>query len=95
MRNLDEGFKVPTDLLSADMKLLRFRPSKPGFNLFNNHRFDEHFDLETPQQVPLPRRRVLNLLIHSLVLVEVLGAAETYDAFMVTSDLERDRACCR
>jgi hypothetical protein len=91
MRKLDEGLKVSTDLLSANMKLLRFPPSEPGFNLFNNHRFDEHFDLGSPQQVLLPRRRVLNLLIHSLVLVEVLGGAETYDAFMVTSDLERDR----
>lgn len=91
MRKLGEGLKVSTDLLSADMKLLRFPPSEPGFNLFNNHRFGEHFDLESPLQVSLLRRRVLNLLVHSLVFAEVLGDAETYDAFMVTSDYERDR----
>ncbi|MEN5084025.1 hypothetical protein ABE438_16210 [Bosea sp. TWI1241] len=91
IRKMDEGLKVSTDLLSAEMGILRFPPTQAGFNLFNNHRFDEHFDLKAAQQVALPRRRVLNLLVHSLVFVEVLGDTETYDAFMVTSDHERDR----
>lgn len=91
MRKLDEGLKVSTDLLTTEMGVLRFPPTQAGFNLFNNHRFDEHFDLKAAQRVALPRRRVLNLLVHSLVFVEVLGDTETYDAFMVTSDHERDR----
>ncbi|PZU88388.1 MAG: hypothetical protein DI527_17585 [Chelatococcus sp.] len=89
MRKLDEGLKLSTDLLTADMTVLRFPPTQDGFTLRNNHRFDEHFDLENPQRVSLPRRRVLNLLVHSLVFVEVLNDIETYDAFMVTSDYER------
>ncbi|MBN9439896.1 hypothetical protein [Bosea sp. (in: a-proteobacteria)] len=91
MRKLDEALKVSTDLLASEMMVLRFPPTRAGFNLFNNHRFDEHFDLDAPENVALPRRRVLNLLVHSLVFVEVLGAAETCDAFMVTSDQERER----
>lgn len=69
MRKMDEGLKVSTDLLTAEMEFLRFPPTQAGFNLFNNHRCDEHFDLKAAQQVALPRRRVLNLLVHSLVFV--------------------------
>lgn len=91
MRKLDDGLKVSTDLLTTDMAVLRFPPTQAGFNLFNNHRVDEYFDLKAAQWTSLPRRRVLNLLVHSLVFVEVLGDTDIYDAFMVTSDHERDR----
>ena len=91
IRKLDESLKVSTDLLTAEVSLLRFPPSKPGFDLFTNHRCDEHFDLQDPQSVSLSHRRMLNLLVHSLVFVEVVGDAKTFDAFMVTSDHERDR----
>jgi len=30
-------------------------------------------------RLDVPRRRVLNLLVHSLMFVEVLGEAETFD----------------
>ncbi|MDR6870516.1 hypothetical protein J2Y55_001516 [Bosea sp. BE125] len=89
MRKLDDAVKISTDLLAADIAVVRFPPTAPGFTQFNNHKFDTHFDLGSPEAMGLPCRRLLNLLVHSLVFVEVLGQAETYDAFMVTSDQDR------
>ncbi|KRE15072.1 hypothetical protein ASE63_17700 [Bosea sp. Root381] len=47
MRKLDDGIKL-SDLLTADMQVLRFPPAQGGFTLRNNHSFDECFDLENP-----------------------------------------------
>jgi hypothetical protein len=91
MRKLDDAAKLSTDLLSNSMSVSRFSPIRAGYSEVNSHRFDEFFDLQRPGRVDLRRRRLLDLLVHSLVFVEVLGEAETYDAFMVTSDSERAR----
>jgi hypothetical protein len=89
MRKLDDAVKLSTDFMGAEMGVIRFQPTAGNYTQINNHQFDEHFDLERPEHVGLPRRRLLNLLVHSLVFVEVLGEAETFEAFMVTSDQER------
>ena len=90
MRKLDEAAKLSTATLGTSMCVQRFPRTRTGYSEVNSHRYDKFFDLKNPIQVELPRRRLLNLLIHSLVFVEVLGEAETYEAFMVTSD--RDQA---
>lgn len=89
MRKLDDAAKLSTTTLGNSMPVQRFPPTRPGYSEVNSHRFDEFFDLESAAHVDLPRRRVLNLLVHSLVFVEVIGEAKTYDAFMVTSDHEQ------
>lgn len=91
MRKLDDAIKLSTATLSEPMRVQRYSPIQSGYSEVNSHRFDEFFDLANAAQVDLPARRILNLLIHSLVFVEVLGEAETYDAFMVTSDHEQAR----
>lgn len=91
MRKLEDAAKLSTDTLGGPMAVSRFPPTRAGYADVNSHRWDEFFDLENAARVHLPRRRVLNLLVHSLVFVEVLGEAETFDAFLVTSDHERAR----
>lgn len=89
MRKLDDAAKLSIDTLGSPMAVSRYPPSRAGYSEVNSHRWDEFFDLENAASVELPRRRVLNLLVHSLVFVEVLSEAETFDAFMVTSDHEQ------
>jgi hypothetical protein len=91
MRKLDDALKVSTAVLGGAIPALKFNSTGPGFASHNNYGFDRYFDLSTPQSVELPRRRLLNLLIHSLAYVEVLGEDEAYEGFMVTSDQERER----
>ena len=89
MRKLDDATKLSTETLGSAMAVSRFPPTRAGYSGVNSHRWGEFFDLENAQRVYLPRRRVLNLLVHSLVFVEVLGETENFDAFMVTSDHEQ------
>lgn len=89
MRKLDDAAKLSTGTLGSPMAVSRFPPARSGYSDANSHRWDEFFNLGNGASIELPRRRVLNLLIHSLVFVEVLGEADTFHAFMVTSDQER------
>jgi hypothetical protein len=76
-------------VLARTISVPRFPSVREGYSEVNNFRFDEFFDLANAVQVDLRQRRLPDLLIHSLVFVEVLGEEETYDAFMVTSDHEQ------
>lgn len=91
MRKLDEGLKVSTAVLGTTIAARKFSSTGPGFSSHTNYGFDRYFDLTKPQLVQLPRRQLLNLLIHSLAFVEVLDETDTYTGFMVTSDHERER----
>ena len=91
MRKLDDAAKLSTDTLGSPMAVFRFPPTRAGYSEITSHHFDEFFDLGTPTRAGIPRRRVLDLLIHSRVFVEVLSQAETFDAFMVTTDHEQAR----
>ncbi len=88
MRKLDDASKLSSGLLAADIEVLRFPSSKPGYDLLNSHRFDEFFAMAEPEIVKLSGRRLLNLLIHSFVFVEVIGENDVCEGFMVTSDYE-------
>jgi len=91
IRKLDEAAKVSTDLLAARMAVSRFPPMRDFSTTRHKFDFASYFDLGRPERMELPRRRVLNLLVHSLVFAEVVGPEDTIDAFMVTSDREQSR----
>lgn len=95
MRKLDDARKLSTDLLSGPLEITRFPPTRQDFSGSENHRFERFFDLGKPLRQTMPARRVLNLLVHSLVFVEVLTEAGTCDAFMVTSDHESTKGLAR
>jgi len=92
MRKLDEGLKLSTALLGKPIQVQRFDSTRPGYAAHTSYGFDRYFDLKHPRSAELPRRDLLNMLIHSLAYIEVVGDAGTYDGFMVTSDRERERA---
>lgn len=89
MRKLDDAAKLSTSTLSASMRVQRFAPVRSGYSEVNSHRFDKFFDLDNAIAVDMPHQRLVNILIHSLAFVEVIGEAETFDAFMITSDYEQ------
>ncbi|PZN99382.1 MAG: hypothetical protein DCF30_11940 [Hyphomicrobiales bacterium] len=91
MRKLDEASKLSSALLAANVDVLRFRSNKPGYDQLNSHRFDEFFSMGEPELFKLSGRRLLNLLIHSFVFVEVIGQNDICEGFMVTSDYELSR----
>lgn len=91
LRKLDEAARVSTDLLMQSIGVTQFAPSRAGFSAGTSHRWDDYFDLEGPVGHSLPCRRLINVLIHSLVFVEVLNDDDTIGGFMVTSDRESER----
>jgi hypothetical protein len=82
-------------VLGTTIPALKFSSTGPGFSSHTNYGFDRYFDLTKPHPVQLPRRQLLNLLIHSLAYVEVLDEGDAYEGFMVTSDYERERGLFR
>jgi hypothetical protein len=91
LRKLDEAAKLSTATLDAALEVARYAPAKSGYSEINSHRFDEFFDLEKPETAMLPARRLVNVLIHSLVFVEALADDGAIEGFIVTSDYERER----
>ena len=95
MRKLHDATMVSTSLLTDDIAVERFAPTRAGFSEINNHRVDDYFDLLNPVESALSGRSLLNILIHSLVFVEVLDDDDAVIAFMVTSDRESKRGLYR
>jgi hypothetical protein len=91
LRKLDEASKLSSTLLSNPIRTQRHLPINEGYGTFNSHHFDRYFDLNSSETIQLPARRLVNVLIHSLVLVELLSVDQTIKGFFVTSDQEAAR----
>lgn len=91
LRKLGEAFKLSTATLADPIAVKRYTPLQPGYSAFNNHRFDDFFDLQNPAQLNLKRRRLIDILIHSLAFIESLDEDERCIGFLVTSDHEATR----
>lgn len=91
MRKLNDAAKLSSDILANSMAVLLYPLTRDGYSEATSHRFDEFFDLGAPMRAGLPRRRLLDLLIHSRVFVEVVSETETVAAFMVTTDKEQGK----
>jgi hypothetical protein len=91
LRKLGEAYKLSTDTLAASIAVKRYAPLQPGYSAFNNHRFDKFFDLQAATAVEMPRRRLLDVLIHSLVFIEAVDEDDHCAGFLVTSDYEASR----
>jgi hypothetical protein len=75
--SLTDVTELSGDLLASSMAVSRFPPIRAGYSKINSYRFDQFYDLKRPARVDLRRRRLLDLLIHSLEFVEVVGEAKT------------------
>jgi len=91
LRKLGEAFKLSTATLSDPIKVKRYAPLQSGYSAFNNHCFDDYFDLQNPSHLNLKRRRLVDVLIHSLVIIESLDDDDRCESFLVTSDFEATR----
>jgi hypothetical protein len=91
LRKLDEATKFSTEILANPIQVQRYAVNRLGYAAANNFRFDDYFDLANPQKNEITGRQLVNLLIHSLVFVEVLAEDLSVAAFLVTSDREAVR----
>ena len=97
MRKLAESLKVSTALLEKPIQVCRVEGIHPGsrdrnthyFGLHNTHSFARHFDLKRPIHDEMPRRRLINMIIHSIVYIELVSEAERYEGFYITSGREQ------
>jgi hypothetical protein len=91
LRKLDEASKLSSATLTEPVKVTRHPPKKAGYAAANNQRWDEFFDLQAPIPASYPGRRLVNIIIHSLIFVEALTDDFRIEGFMVTSDQESER----
>lgn len=91
LRKLGEAFKLSSATLAAEIDVKRYAPLKTGYAAINNLRFEDYFDLERPVSMHMKRRRLIDVLIHSLVFIESVDDDERCTGFLVTSDHESAR----
>jgi hypothetical protein len=86
IRKLAEANKLTTGILDEPVKVKLFPPTRRGFSAPRLMDIEAFFATEAPIERQLPRRRLLNILVHSLVFIEVVGARQQCQGFLVTSD---------
>ena len=87
MRKLFQARKLSSSFEQKNIKLKTF----PAFNRsavtsWNADKFDELYDLHHPTKEKISARHLLDVIIHSLVLVEVVRRDDSVGGFLVTSD---------
>ena len=88
MRKLSDDQKLSTQILADQIQVLVSPPLKSGFSGVI-HSADRYFNLDQPVARFFSWRRILNLMIHSAVLVEVVDGDGHLIAFMATSEREQ------
>lgn len=91
IRKLAEGHKLTTDFFEPSIEVKLYPSTRKGYSPIRLMDVEDYFAMGAPVQRALPRRRLLNLLIHSLVFIEVVGVRRRCDGFLVTSDREQQR----
>ncbi len=91
LRKLGEAFKLSTLTLTDEIAVKQYAPLKRGYTEINNLRFEEYFDLENPTSIRMKRRRLIDVLIHSLIFMESIDDEQRCTGFIVTSDHESAR----
>lgn len=91
LRKLGEAFKLSTATLAEEIDVKQYATLKRGYAAVNNLRFEEYFDLENPVSIRMKRRRLVDVLIHSLIFMESIDEEQRCIGFIVTSDYESAR----
>lgn len=91
VRRLLEAYKVSSRLIYSKVSLHGYQfNGKRLADLQNWHRFNEHYDLESHQEVILPLREVCNQMIHSFVFIPILDHEKNkLDRLFFSSDRKR------
>lgn len=89
IRKLAESHKLSTGFLDAPIEVKAYSPTRKGFSPVRLMEVEDYFAMADPVQRTLPVRRLVNMLIHSLVFIEVLGVRRRCDGFLVTSGHEQ------
>lgn len=90
LRKLSDDHKLSTATLNAGAPVMIASARKPGFSNLR-HLPDRYFDMANLVAREMTWRRVLSLMIHSTVFLELQGDDGRYEGFMVTSDQQQRR----
>ncbi|MBB3891459.1 hypothetical protein GGQ61_002176 [Phenylobacterium haematophilum] len=86
IRKLDESFRLSSAFLDEPITVKHYPVIRSGYSPIRHPDFERFFAMEQPQARSLTRRRLLNVLIHSAVFVEVLGPRGRCQGVLVASD---------
>ncbi|UOG32797.1 hypothetical protein [Leptospira noguchii] len=91
IRKLREGRKFPKEIFERRIPLTRFnRKEDSNIELFNNHRFDELYNLENSYKHEVNYEYLVNQIIHSFsfsILVDEFGSL---NGFLINSDRSKN-----
>ncbi len=86
MRKLSESKKLSSGYDRKSIRVQVMPNTKLGIDWTNAYRWDEFFELESTSAQTLSVSALANMLIHSLVLVELMDERNEVVGFFVTSD---------
>jgi len=92
IRKLSEAHKVSDDARRTKLPVLRFsRMKNSRLSFWNWHHIERHFDMGRPRASHVDVLFLCNQLIHSYVFLVVTPRPKCVEAFLVTSDREKER----
>jgi hypothetical protein len=86
IRKLDDATKLSSGVLDEPLEVKFHATRRAGFSSARLMDLGDFFEVDKPVKRQLPRRRLLNIIIHSIVFLPLLGARERCQGFFVTSD---------
>lgn len=86
VRKLAESHKISSGLLEDSISVKLLPTARSGFSATRVMDIENYFATSAPVSCQLPWRRLLNILVHSQVFIEVVGARQHCLGFLVASD---------
>ena len=86
IRKLSEGFRLSSSFLKQAVVVKFYPVIREGYLPIRHPDYERYFAMDRPEQRTLTRQRLVDVLIHSAVFVEVLGPRQRCEGFLVASD---------
>jgi hypothetical protein len=89
IRKLHEAQKLSTSFGHWSFRCRTYPAVSDRITFSNNHKLDELYDFDTPEEKVIAARHLIDLIIHSFAFAEFLRDDMTVEGFLVTSDRRR------
>lgn len=86
IRKLSEAFRLSSSFLNEPVAVKFYPAIREGYLPIRHPDYERYFAMDRPEQRTLTRQRLVNVLIHSAVFVEVLGPRGRCEGLLVASD---------
>ncbi|MGE8712100.1 hypothetical protein ACO2IY_19780 [Leptospira interrogans] len=93
IRKLREARKFPKEIFERRIPLTRWnRKADSKIELFNNHRFDELYNLENSYKYEVNYEYLINQIIHSFSFYILADKSGSLNGFLINSDKSKNSA---